>query len=286
MKRLLALLLLPFAITAPTHAEPVAIRTRQATRVLQYIAPTGKTVREGEIIAVLDCLSICEDLQEVETELAKQSATARSKETEITRQEAANVEKEADAAYEITKADRVYQKYLEGDAPAQELALQLALNEAEAGLKKQTDRYNARDKLLQDGYIQKVEYEAEEVLLQKSKLTHDAAQLKLKAFIKYERAQATEQYARTLKEKKAAVETVKKEGDKAIEKLRAELAAAQKSVKALTIEKDQLTQQLDKTVIIAPTAGTLALGDPARPDLKIRRGATVSSTDLLGTITP
>jgi|GEM_PF-4904658 len=251
--------------------------------VVQYLASGGK-VRNGEIIAVLDCRETAERLAEVQARIESQKAGLREKEELLRNAREESVEKIAAAEQEADEAARVLAKYREGDAPAAEIALQLALHDAETAWKQQSERFNARDKLLAEGFIQKIEYDNEEVLLKRTKLVLDAAKLKLNTFAKYEKEQTAEAHARAAAAKKVLVEKLRVEraaleaaSEKALNEAKAELTALEET-------QASLERLLQKTVVRAEHEGVFTPGDPARNDARPKRGQLIEAGQVLGVL--
>ncbi len=257
--------------------------TLPESAVLQYIAPEGR-VRRGEIIVVLDCKAAAQKKRETEAAIAEKRAALQEGEESLASAKGEGAARIAEVEQEVKDAERALNKYNEGDGPVAELALQLALHDAEAAWKQQSERFNARDKLLEEGFIQKVEYNNEEVLLKRTKLVLDSAKLKLATFTKFEKEQTADEHARTLEAKKVAVEKLR---SKIVALEVASEAAAErirKNIKALEEERDACNALLQKAVVRALGDGTFAHGDPGRPALKAERGEAVSAGQVLGVI--
>ncbi len=254
---------------------------------LEYLAPAG-TVKRGEIVAVLDCSAPAAKLRGAESALEAKRAEAREEEKAAAAAREDQAREMAEAEEAVKDAERALGKYKEGEGPATELALQLALHDAEATWKGQTDRFNARDKLLAKGFIQKVEYDNEEVLLKRATLALEEAKIKLAAFTKYDKEQTTAKLARALAGKKETVEKLKARttADAAAAKEAAERAEAE--LRSLQEERDHWAALLKKAVLRAATEGVFTPGDPARTGtgtgLKLRLGDPVAPGQVIGVL--
>jgi len=257
------------SLTAPDDERP-----------LRYIAPDGRRVSKGELLAFFENSSLHTALEEAKKELKACKAAIAAAEAQAADLEATAGEKIAAATYEIAKADKALSKYVEGDAPAAEIALTLALAEAEANFKQQTERYDVRDKMLAEGYIHKIEYDNEERLLEKTRLLRDAAKLKLTTFLKYDREQTVEQLTRAVADKKAVLEKLQKEQEAAVAKAQLAIEACGKAETAKTRECEALLKQIESTIILAAREGTFRHreGSPFTIGKPLTRGL------LLGTI--
>lgn len=279
------LLLAALASTAVAAPETVTLTSpMKGASVVEFIAATNRSVQPGEALLVLDTGTILDKLRETEATRKPAEAEIKANQDKIAPLEASTATATATAAYDATQAERAFNRYKEGEAPASELTLKLNLVEAQSALDRQQERFNARDKLLADGYIQKSEYEKEGVLLTKTQYALEAAKLKLDSFVKYERDQMSEQLARALEAKKLALANAQNQGAKSVEAARAAVEASQQKLKAIEADCERLKQLLKTTVLYAPAAGQFVVGDPTHPDVKIEPGAPLRSGAVIGVL--
>ena len=285
MKTHLALLLAAAASTAVAAPETVTLTSpMKSASVVEFIAVSGRAVQPGEALLVLDTGAILDKLREAEAGRNPAEAEIKANQEKIAPLEAANAIAIAAVAYDATQAERAFKRYQEGEAPANELTLKLNLVEAQSAFDRQQERFNARDKLLADGYIQKNEYDKEAVLLTKTQYALDAAKLKLDSFVKYERDQMSDQLARALEAKKLALSTTQTQSAKSVEAARAAVETSQQKLKAIETECERLKQLLKNTVLYAPAAGQFVAGDPAHPEVKIGPGVALRSGAVIGVL--
>jgi multidrug resistance efflux pump len=285
MKTNLALLLVAVASAAVAAPETVTLtHPLKEPGLVVFIAASDRAVHPGEALLVLDNSATVAKLREAEAGLKPAEAEIKTNQDKIAPLEAANATAIAAATYEATQAERAFKRYKEGEAPASELTLKLNLVEAQDALDHQQERFNARDKLLADGYIQKNEYEKEAVLLTKTQFALEAAKLKLDSFVKYERDQMSEQLARALEAKKLALSTTQTQTTQSVNAARAAVEASQQKLKALEAECERLRQLLKNTVLCAPSAGQFVVGDPAQPEIKIEPGSTLRPGAVIGVL--
>jgi multidrug resistance efflux pump len=285
MKTNLALLLVAVASAAVAAPETVTLtHPLKEPGLVVFIAASDRAVHPGEALLVLDNSATVAKLREAEAGLKPAEAEIKTNQDKIAPLEAANATAIAAATYEATQAERAFKRYKEGEAPASELTLKLNLVEAQDALDHQQERFNARDKLLADGYIQKNEYEKEAVLLTKTQFALEAAKLKLDSFVKYERDQMSEQLARALEAKKLALSTTQTQTTQSVNAARAAVEASQQKLKALEAECERLRQLLKNTVLCATSAGQFVVGDPAQPEIKIEPGSTLRPGAVIGVL--
>lgn len=285
MKTHLALLLVAVASAAVAAPETVTLTNpMKESSVVEFIAASDRAVQPGEALLVLDNGPIIAKLREAEAGLKPAAAEIKTNQEKIAPLEAANVTAVAAATYDATQAERAFKRYQEGEAPASELTLKLNLVEAQSALDRQQERFNARDKLLADGYIQKSEYEKEAVLLTKTQFALEAAKLKLDSFVKYERDQMSEQLARALEAKKLALANAQTQATKSVEAAKAAVETSQQKLKALEAECEHQRQLLKNSVLCAPAPGQFVVGDPTHPDVKIEPGTALRPGAVIGVL--
>jgi multidrug resistance efflux pump len=286
MKTKLALVSVTLAASA-AFAEPATLTLVSPMKnesVVEFIAASNRAVQPGEALLVLDTGTILDELRETEGFRKAAAGELKSREDQVAPAEAAAAAAAAAAAYDATQAERAFNRYKEGEAPAGELMLKLALVEAQSVLDRQQERFNARDKLLADGYIQKNDYEKEAVLLTKAQYALEAAKLKLDSFVKYERDQTSEQLARILETKKQALSNTQAQGVKNVEAAKAAVEAARQKLKWIEAECERLKQLLKSTVLYAPAAGQFIVGDPVHPETKIEAGTPLRPGAVIGVL--
>ncbi len=250
--------------------------------VVQFVVASGRTVHEGEALVVLDATPWLEKRRAAEVALQTALAEAQANEEKIAPLEAANAAALATAADEVNQAERMLKRFVEGDARANELTLILSAIDAKADFDRQQERYTSRDKLLASGCIAKIQYNAEEVELTKTKYAMEIAQLKLDSFEKYEKPQLIDQFTNQVAQKKKAQANLQTQCVKNVKAAQAALQASKEKVKSLTEQRDRYSQWLEKTAIYAPSEGRFYPGNPEQPEVKIEPGALVGAAHVLG----
>ncbi len=281
-RRRAALSFLALAVSlAPARAEkgvPVA-SAFPGEVTLQYLAPAG-VIRQGEVVAVLDCTAISSKLKAIQKQLseAEKAHVVAREQLEVMR--AIHAEKEANAAEAIEAAERNLAKYRENDAPGIEVALKLGLHDAETEFKKQEERFESRDHLLAEGFIQKVEYDNEEVRLKRAKLALEAAKLKMSAFNKYEREAREGELKQAIRKARERKQTLEADHATNLRELIGSAETAEADMVRLKAQEEKLTTLMNQTIVRAAKAGRFT------PDTDhAERGTVVANGQVLGAIT-
>lgn len=248
------------------------------------MAEGGKTVRKDEVLFILDPAPLTASFQKALEALQTAENQAKAADKAVEDATADKATKLANANYELTLAEATLEKYVKYEGPAALLSLKLAVEDAKAAFELQSDRFDARDQLLKDGYIQKVEYDGEATKLTRTKLTLESATLKLDAFTQFDQKQATERLERAAREKKTALENITRSTDAAIATAHTTAKSLAENLPPLRAERDKLRSQMKKTTIKAPADGVLTIGDAPSPSTKLDVGSEVKEGAVLGTI--
>ena len=260
------------------------LNTVSGTSFIRFVADGGKAVRKDEVIFILDPAPLTANFHKALETLQTAENQARAANKAVEDATADKATKLANATYEIAVAEAALEKYVKYEGPAALLGLRLAVEDARAAFELQSDRFDARDQLLKDGYIQKVEYDGEATRLTRTKLTLESATLRLDAFTQFDQKQATERLERAAREKRTALESITRSADAAISTAQATAKNLAENLPSLRAERDKLRSQVKKTIIKAPADGVLTIGEPASPSTKLETGSEVKEGAVLGTI--
>ena len=281
----------PFACTflcAATMAfakEGLIYNPLPESSTIQFIAPSAKTVHKGEVLVVLDITPIFGKWRAADEAFQAAEAELKASQEKIAPLEAANAAALAAAADEIVQAERALKRYIEGDAPANELILKLNVIDAKGALERQRQRFSTRDKLLASGAIPKTQYDALDVDLTKAKYAMDIAQLKLDVFEKYEKLQVSDQFTNQLAQKKKSLPALQAQCASNLNAAQTAVQAAKDKVKSLGAERERLGQLLEKTAVYAPEDGSFFRSDASQSGgAKIEIGSTLTAGTLMGFI--
>lgn len=250
-----------FLLISSVFSETAEIlNPSRGTNVL-YIVPPGTSVEKGSVVAVLDPSPAIDEIKRQETALADLRTALDKKKQQIALIDPASaadiiVKKEA-----LARAEADFQEYTVADAIIEEQTLTQTLNNATSALAQEQTRYEARDKMLAEGFIQKSEWEQQAERVKSCKLTASIAQARLDKFTKFVKP-------RRLRDLQAAIDTLKT----SIAQIPIN---AEKSKAALSADVDSLTKQIaaaDKLlvsnretlktgiVLTAPTSGKFTPG--------------------------
>jgi multidrug resistance efflux pump len=247
---------------------------------LCYVAAQGKAVRQGEVIFVVDPAPYQEELNRREAELQAKAADAARTAARIPQVQNENAEKLLSPTRDMEQAQRLLAKYAQGDQPAQEMNMQQAVADARWVLATEEKQFKERDNLLADGSIGEREFLDVEVRMNRAKSNLQAAELRLKGHVEFEKPYHISQFEWSVRATTNALAATRGACDAALAQAQAEAAAAAAALADATAKRDAARAALAKTAIPAAADGPLQLADPARVAL----GQTVAPGQHLANV--
>jgi hypothetical protein len=257
---------------------PVEIRNRWPVGAsLLYLAGPGTPLRKGVVVAVLDPEPLIAEIRRLETLLAKAQAEE---------QKLAHLEEDSNSL-ELTRksvkeAEQALKRFAK-DAGISEMALQQAVTDTSAVQQQALVQFNAREKLLKEGFIQKPEYEMTGAKLESARLAADLARAKLDRFLSIEKPDHKADLEQKLAQAKEALEKAQNStSNEQLSDARAHLSKRIASLQAaLAADKEHLTN----VSIVAPVPCTLRLrSDASAPP--IEENSLVGPGELIGQLQP
>ena len=242
-------------------SETAEIRNPSRGATILYTTPAGTSVEKGSVVAVLDPSPAIEEIKRRESVLADLHAALEKKKQQIALIDPSTVSDLVVKKTALVRAEADLQEYIQGDGLIEEQTLTQVLNDATSALAQEQTRFEARDKMLAEGFIQKSEWEQQAERVKACKLTVSIAQVRLDKFTKFVKP-------RRLRELQSAVDTLKASVTQIP-------INAEKSKAALSSDIDSLTKQIaaaDKllastretlktgTILTAPTSGKFTPG--------------------------
>lgn len=258
------ILLLPFTLAASAFAETAEIGKPTRDSVVLYTLPAGASVEKGSVIAVVDPAPLIAEIKRQEAALTDLRAALEQKKQGIPLIDpaaAADLSAKKDA---LTKAESDLQEYTQGDGFIEEQTLTQTLNDATNALAQEQTRFEARDKMLAEGFIQKSEWEQQGEKVKSCKLALAIAQARLDKFTKFARPRRLRELQSAIATLKAAIAQIPVNASKA----KADLASGIDSVTKQIAAADKLlaaTRETLKTatILTAPISGRFIPGPSA-----------------------
>lgn len=245
---------------------------------LIYLAESG-TVRKGAVVAVLDPAALVNEVRRLEGLLG----SAQTEQKSLQEQRAKAGEADASPQKLVKEAEEAQKLYADYDAMIGELSLQQTLNDASLAYDQERVRFNARDKLLNEGFIQKTEYDLQGGKLQSAKIAADLARAKLNRFLNGEKPQKEAELAQKVEEAKSALKKAEAKNAAAKEQTTGRLAELSKKIPALQAAIGTAKEQLGTIALTAPANGCFqprASEETALPPVRV--GSLIGPGELIG----
>lgn len=240
-------------------ARSIDIRSEVEGRAtIISLVPEGTHVRKGDLLVELASDEIDEKLRdaEIKVALARAAYEAAEKEFQILKDKNASEKEKADLT--LWLAEHAVQKYKEGEAAQLQQADELGLGKAKYVLQRAQERLKDSEELYEQGYITRLELEADKFEKYQAEIELQKADLALKVTQKYTIPMA-------LQEKQAAVDEAKREQARQLTaaaaseaKAKAEADARKSELKLSEDKLEKLKDQKAKARITAPEDGLVA----------------------------
>lgn len=252
---------------------------------IKYLAGPSVRLKKGEAIAVFDSAPLILEISRLRV-LVDQL-----------REEEANLQRQLEKAQldlkqgnptqraKVEEAQATLDRYMTSESLLSALSLQQSVNEANSAHANQLVRFNARDKMLQEGFIQKAEYEMEEFRLKSAKLAMDMAAARLDKFQKVDKPKALADLQSKLEIEVAELKAADARNKLLAQQLPVRLESLHKRIEAVQGVLSRNQQHLAETAIAAPAEGVFNLR-PTETAPPLQVGALVGPEELVGTFTP
>jgi len=232
---------------------------------ITWLVEEGSEVAEGDVVARLDSTEQQEQLEQRELEIVQTEADVDTARTDLEIQQADNAAAIEKAELDKDKAQKEQERYVDGDAPKERRKLEVAIKAAETTFTRAKKRFEDSTLLQEKDYINKSQVEEDQIAYEQATVELESARRDLELFDVYT-------YPMTMTEKSVAVRDAERGLETASKRARSTERQKQVTVeqheKRLTKLKDQakdLTEEIAKMTLTAPSPGIVIYGDPRRP---------------------
>lgn len=247
------------------NSEKVTFQGRRGSGKITWLIEEGKQINAGEVLCRLDTKEMVNQLQQLNLEISRSEVSVNAARSEFQIQKGDNVANIQKSRIALEKAEKDLEKYNDGDVPKERRLLEVKIKEAETAFKRAEKKYQDSVTLQKEDFISAAQVEQDLIEYERSDIQLDSAINDLELFIKYTMPMTT-------KEKEAAVENARRELENA--EIRAASTLAQKEVAVKGAEEtldaqrrnlQEVTEEIDKFTIKAPTPGLVLHGNPQEP---------------------
>jgi len=236
--------------------ERVIVKSEVEGRTtILWLIEEGVHVEEGDLLVELDASNL-EDAKEEQqiSVLNTEAAFIRSRETlEITRNQSGADISKAELDYRF--AQLALTKYEEGEYPQELQSAEADITLAREELQRAGDKLAWSTKLADEGYITRMELQADELAERRARIDLELAEGKLEVLQAYTHVQRLEELKSDVDQKRLALERITLRASADMVQAEADLSARQSEHERQRERLEKLNQQILKCKIYAPAAG-------------------------------
>ncbi|MBI3819931.1 MAG: HlyD family efflux transporter periplasmic adaptor subunit [Planctomycetes bacterium] len=251
-----------------------------------YVVPEGRNVKQGELLIELDVSTQVEKQvqQKISFDEAEASLIDAKEKLAIQQSTSEGAIQKSRVTLEIAQIN--LEKYIKGTLPQKKEAQEAKITLAAQSLAQAQERYEWSKKLFDAGFLTKIEFEHDELDVNRNKIDLELAKRDLDLIVIYEAPTEQKLFESDIAEDK-------RELDRAIHLGAAEKAQAEAFLRAreqtLDLEREKLKKletQISRSKILAPTDGVVVYASQSnnggrRQDEMITIGARVSEREEL-----
>ncbi len=236
--------------------ERVIVRSEVEGRpTILWLVEEGTRVNKGDLLVELDASSL-ED-QHVDQQIRVLNAEAayiRAREQlEIVRNQTEADVSRAQLDYRFAQLN--LQKYIEGEYPQELQRAEADINLANEELQRATDKLSWSTRLADEGYITRMELQADELAARRARIDLELAEGKLNLLEAYTHQQRHEELESDVEQTRMALARVKLRASADIVQAEADHRARQSEFERQQDRLDHLQRQIEKCRIYAPADG-------------------------------
>ncbi len=229
----------------------------------------GKTVKKGDLLVELDA-------SDFQNRQAEQQILVDNAESAViqSRESLALVLNQNQAAQDQTAVDSEFaqmelSKYEKGEYPQEVQKLETQLTLAHEERQRAQDKREWSRKLSQEGYVTRMELQADELAVKKCELDLQLAERAMSVLKQYSSVQKIRKLRSDVNQTGLAVERAKRKALSDKTRAETDLKARQQEFKRQKVKLDHILEQIAKCRIVAPAGGMVVYASTAGP----RRGS-------------
>jgi HlyD family secretion protein len=227
----------------------------EGSTTILWLIDEGKQVKKGDLLVELDSSKLQDNkTQQQITVLNAESAFIRARENlAVTKSQAESDIAKAELDHKFARID--LKKYLEGEYPQELQQAEADIKLAKEELQRAEDKKDWSEKLAEEGYITRIELQADELAWERSRLDLELAEGKLKLLKEYTHTRRLDELNANLEQAQMALERTKRKASADVVQAEAELKAKEQEYERQKSKLDKVNDQLAKCKITAPVAG-------------------------------
>ena len=267
------------------ESQKVSSGTHRRSEIT-FLIEEGSLVEQDQVIARLDASDLEKERDQLERDIASTKANLLTAQTDLEIQKndsAASIEK---ARFAVSKAEKELEKYTEGDGPNEHRRLEVSVKQKETEYLRMKKRFEDSQELFDLEYINKTQYEEDEINFEKAEVEYEGAQLDLQIFEKYTDPLSVAEKTNALEDARRELGNAEK---RAASTVRQKEVSVEKSEKILSNQQREFEERIEeiaKMTVRSPSPGIVLYGDPEEPwrrnDIKV--GGSIHGRETIFTI--
>lgn len=228
------------------------------------IVPEGKTVEKDEVLLRMDSKDLVDRQAQMEADLGTLEAEHKSAvlNLEIQKKEAESAI--AAAEQKVTFAKMDLDKYLQGDYPQQQRAMESDIAISKAEFQQAKDELYWTEKLLEKDAVTRQKLETDKLNLEKARISVEQAEENLRLLKAFEYVKQKTTLESNCVESQRELERVKQQMDNNTQVKEAQVKSAKTRLDIKNNAYETMRRQIDHMVIKAPQAGMIVYEKPPR----------------------
>ena len=220
-----------------------------------WLIPEGTRVKAGDLLIELDASDFVDrrDQQLIVVQNAEAAYISARENLEVAKNQVASDIAQAELDCKFAKLDQ--NKYLEGEYPQELQRAESDITIAREELQRAADKLDWSKRLAQEGYITRMELQADELAAKRVELDLNLAEGSLQLLKQYTYKRQVEQLKSDIEQTAMALERTKKKASADIIQTEATLKAKGSEFKRQQAKLEKLVEQIGKCKIKAPVPG-------------------------------
>jgi len=236
--------------------ERVVVKSEVEGRTsILWLIEEGTHVKKGDLLVELDASALEEGKVDQQIRVMNsEAAFIRAREQlEIIKNQAQADVSRAELDYRFAQLNR--NKYIEGEYPQERQRAEADINLANEELQRANDKLAWSKRLAEEGYLTRMELQADELAARRSAIDLELAEGKLQLLNEYTHQQQLEELESDEEQKRMALQRVRLRASADIVQAEADYRAKKSEYERQKDRLDRIVEQLAKCRIVAPADG-------------------------------
>lgn len=236
--------------------ERVIVKSQVEGRTtILWLIDEGRHVEKGDLLVELDSSALEDSRTEQEIRVMNaEAAYIRAREQlEITRNQAEADVSRAELDYRFAQLN--YEKYIDGEYPQELQRAEADINLAKEELQRANDKMAWSTRLAEEGYLTRMELQADELAASRATIDLELAEGKLALLKEYTYKQKLEELESEVEQTRMALERVQLRASADVVQAEADDRAKASEFERQTDRLERVAEQIEKCRIVAPAGG-------------------------------